>query len=319
MMKTRNSIKAVLFALAWFWMSSLSALVNAPKVETDVSMEVLWEAYHDDRYPDAICNITAMIFTPDGNLFAARDVRQIPERIGKCTLWNATSRKIIYDNFNGNGGWYVPSLTLGLSDEILVAGLQYGIFHHFRSTMVRLLDLSSDWIDKWFVDDSLCARKLAIGPDKNTLAIYYATFNSIYVIRNFFGKQDYFHIRIYKDRLPSLAFNRTGNLLAIGEGDGNVTIWDIETQTCVHNFRCESAVRALAFSSNGKFLAYADSNNKIKLRSLEKKLCIHEIKLGEGVVASLAFSLDGTKIAVGFYRSGKILVWNIAPWKNDFC
>ena len=312
-------IKNFLLVFVMFSFTFANPMQEDALFEPIREVEILWGAYSDGRHPEATCNITALIFTPNGDIFAARDVHQIPELVGKCTLWNATSGHIIYDNFEGKGGWYVPSLTLGPSGEILVAGLQFGISHLSRSTMVRLLNLSSGWTNQWFAGDSLCVRKLALGPDRNTLAIYNENFSTIEVIKNFFGKQDSFCIYASKDGSPSLAFNRSGNFLAVGEGDGNVSVWDIGTKTRVHNFRCESAVRALAFSPNGKFLAYADSNGNIKIWSLEQKLCIHEIEIGEGVVASLAFSLDGTKIAIGLNYSGKILVWNVFLWKYNFC
>jgi WD40 repeat protein len=59
----------------------------------------------------------------------------------------------------------------------------------------------------------------------------------------------------------SVAFSPDGQTLAVGDGDGDLTLWNAATGQTIAELSESSAVNTLAFSPDGKQLAIAQRDN----------------------------------------------------------
>jgi len=109
--------------------------------------------------------------------------------------------------------------------------------------------------------------------------------------------------------------NCVGAIVASGDLDGKIRIWDTETRHCNAELEvgeAEHAVVSLAFSSNGKELASLFRDGKIKIWKTESGVWDDAAPVFEQVafneeVSSGAFNYDLTKLAVGLSWDIKII------------
>jgi WD40 repeat protein len=116
-------------------------------------------------------------------------------------------------------------------------------------------------------------------------------------------------------QVRSLAFSPDGKVLAVGDGDGNLLLYQVATpgsppKACkAHEF----PLLSLTFSTDGQTLATGSSDMRsIRLWNVADGTPRPETFAGQvGDVWSLAFSPDGTRLASGT-RDGPIRIWNLA-------
>lgn len=113
-----------------------------------------------------------------------------------------------------------------------------------------------------------------------------------------------------------VAFNPAGTLLAAGDGDGGVTLWDTETRR-VHGgpYHVHSAsVNGLAFSPDGGTLASGGADNRIVLWAIGSQL-ERLLPRNNAQAWSVAFSPDGKTLASG-WSDATIRLWDGGPdWR----
>jgi WD40 repeat protein len=108
-------------------------------------------------------------------------------------------------------------------------------------------------------------------------------------------------------------FSPDGKVLALGDGEGNVVVWNLAARDN-KVFRAHAfPVLSLSFSPDGHMLATGSSDeDSIRLWDAATGLAKPKILAGQvGDVWSLAFSPDGNYLASGT-RDGPIRVWNLA-------
>ncbi len=99
----------------------------------------------------------------------------------------------------------------------------------------------------------------------------------------------------------ALDFGEEDNMLASGDLQGNVLVWDFKSRSMVNNLRGHSArVTQLKFSPDGKILASASNDGSVRMWETED-LNTQPIVLtaNAGFVFSVAFSTDGDHILTG--------------------
>lgn len=121
----------------------------------------------------------------------------------------------------------------------------------------------------------------------------------------------------------ALAFSPDGNLLASGDADGLVLLWELSRldepdyrpdiiDATVSGAGHDAAIRSLAFSPNGQFLASGSEDNTTIIRDLGGTE-IGRLNLQGGEVYALAFSPDGGLLATAG-GDDKIILWSTDGW-----
>jgi RNA polymerase sigma factor (sigma-70 family) len=109
-----------------------------------------------------------------------------------------------------------------------------------------------------------------------------------------------------------LAVARGGKILATGDQDGTITVWDVATGNEVATFLGhQKTVRCLAFSPDGKTLTSGAEDNTVRLWDVAAK---KERAAGEGRVNAVAFSPDGKTLATGD-NDNTVKLWDTAEFK----
>jgi WD40 repeat protein len=109
--------------------------------------------------------------------------------------------------------------------------------------------------------------------------------------------------------ISSLAYNRSGTLLATGDAAGNVTLWDTATRAPIHHFRIRAQITSIALGSDGTSVAIGDSDGSVVLWMVTRR-SEDRTYPGDGKrVMSVAFSHHGDDVVIGD-AAGRLALWD---------
>jgi WD40 repeat protein len=114
----------------------------------------------------------------------------------------------------------------------------------------------------------------------------------------------------------AVAFSHDGSLLASGERDGTVRLWEVATGHELRRLKGhKDSVQAVAFSRDGRRLASGGESGWVGLWDVEtgRELWLREV--GTAAVQSLAFAADGQLLASGG-RTGRVQLWKTVDGKR---
>ncbi|MEX2168052.1 MAG: protein kinase [Pirellulales bacterium] len=108
-----------------------------------------------------------------------------------------------------------------------------------------------------------------------------------------------------------------GRLLASGDRDGNVTVWDIKMRRKVASWNySDKEVTTTAFSPDGSILATAGQDATIRLWNVNDWTEMACLRGHESTVCAVSWSSNGDRLASGA-RDNSIRIWNVASQREE--
>ena len=115
---------------------------------------------------------------------------------------------------------------------------------------------------------------------------------------------------------PSAAAFSPSGTLALGLWNGEIELWNVETQRQIAALKGHSNwVRTVAFSQDGTLLASGSNDGIIRLWGVAARVQIATLKGHIHGVGSVSFSPDGALIASGS-EDGTVKLWEVATRQN---
>jgi WD40 repeat protein len=127
------------------------------------------------------------------------------------------------------------------------------------------------------------------------------------------SKSDNFRIETSGKNIKVVRFNPESNILAIGDVNGNVELWDINLRKKISEVKAHSAqINDIQFNTTLKQMATASNDKTIKLFNIKDPADLTEPPISfadnEGFVLVMQFSPDGQLIISGAYEGSQNLV-----------
>jgi len=114
-----------------------------------------------------------------------------------------------------------------------------------------------------------------------------------------------------------IAFSPDGKILATGDINNNIYLWDVNEQKQIGTLKVYSKgfIRSMAFSPDGKTLASGDYGEDIRLWDVQEQKQIGLLRGHTDGLQSLAFSPDGKILASGSYDN-TLRLWDVQEQKQ---
>ena len=111
--------------------------------------------------------------------------------------------------------------------------------------------------------------------------------------------------------LLCVALTPDGAKAIVGDSDGNIIIWDLQTGTLIVKVEAHTnRVKALSLASNGRRLISGSWDNTLKIWAFPEMSLLGSVTDFDGSISSVAVSSDGTWCAVADY-GGKVSICDI--------
>ncbi|GHO78149.1 hypothetical protein KSD_59200 [Ktedonobacter sp. SOSP1-85] len=113
---------------------------------------------------------------------------------------------------------------------------------------------------------------------------------------------------VFDQSLGIIGLSADGNLLASGDEDRMVRLWETSTSRCVQTFQGHTAtVSSVSLSADGSLLASGSRDSTLRLWETSTGRCLHIIQDHIGVEDSVSLSADGRWLAS--VSSGMLRLW----------
>jgi serine/threonine protein kinase/WD40 repeat protein/formylglycine-generating enzyme required for sulfatase activity len=119
------------------------------------------------------------------------------------------------------------------------------------------------------------------------------------------------HVRIWSTRgelrhlllghetgITGLAFTRDGERLVSASRDGQFRVWKVDTGALSAQHDCRSTVKSFSFSADDGAIAFSSTTSRLRYLNLAGEMSELEIGSGTWLIRSIAWSPDGTKVAL---------------------
>ncbi len=116
----------------------------------------------------------------------------------------------------------------------------------------------------------------------------------------------------------AVAFDPTGTWVASGSDDQTARLWDVQTGDCLHTWPHQGQVWAVAFHPNAQHLATAGCHRGVWVWDLTTGEAVHCFEHPGTVSHGVAFSPDGTWVAMG-QANGEVMLWHWPSRRRHSC
>jgi WD40 repeat protein len=264
--------------------------------------------------------VQRVAFSPDGSRIAVGAVS------GGVRLWDVAASGVVGPPL-GQHGDSVLALAFSPDGALLASGSKDGSVQLWNTITGQPVGASFNLVEPFSAQTSLVrnVRALAFHPDGSTFAI--GGDRSV-------ALRDVAREEFIGDSLPgesgsalNLVFSPDGRLLAAGDNDATVHIWDVASQQLVAEgqvtFTFGSSVDTLAFSSDSSLLAAGSSEGAIGIWELSDDSAFSLGQLDPGLdirVMSLVFG-GGASWLTSLDLRGVVSRWDLSEtaWRQRAC
>jgi|GEM_PF-1161391 len=100
------------------------------------------------------------------------------------------------------------------------------------------------------------------------------------------------------NNISSVSLSQSGNLLALGDGDGTLRIWDTHNERALQNIEGNSgSILSLTFSPDERRLASCSADNRVRIWDTDNGRQLRSFVIKGAKIKSLAYSPDGQLLA----------------------
>jgi WD40 repeat protein len=156
----------------------------------------------------------------------------------------------------------------------------------------NLLNFDRDRAISFSPDGKLLAFSIIEGTDNNNILVWNVDLHQEKII--FKGHRFGPFGRIY-----SIAFNRDCNLLASSSQDSTTRLWDLATGEQYGTLQNEEPVYSISFSPKDSILVCGSSGGNVEIWDVKSKSRLDILKSNLSSINSVAFSSDGSMLAIG--------------------
>jgi WD40 repeat protein len=117
----------------------------------------------------------------------------------------------------------------------------------------------------------------------------------------------------------AVAYSPDGKLLAIGDEDGFLSLWDARSGDVVRELQGHLIrITDLSFSPDGRYLASSSADTLVKIWDVTTGQALANLQGHSDIIDTIAFSADGSSLASAD-REGLVLIWDIdeGPFASD--
>jgi WD40 repeat protein len=177
-------------------------------------------------------------------------------------------------------------------------------------------------VNPWPVRDPLGFR-FAVSADTKTLAVAVGRENTQLQLSDLSSRKELARLEAGK-RVSGFALSPQSKVLAWGDGNGSIRIWDPVTKKERHRLKVRRDSYALAFSPDGRKLASGSTD--VRAGEQGPTLQLWDVVTGKESarfaaqqgVYSIAFSADGKTLATAPATEGPARLWDIAIGREQY-